>query len=690
MPAAHDFVANLALVLCVAAATTLVFQGLRQPVVFGYLLAGLIVGPHLPIPLVADEAMVHALAELGVILLMFALGLEFSVRKLIRIGPTAGLIAVSQSGAMVFLGYVLGQAFGWTALESVYAGAVIAISSTTIIAKAFAEQKVAGRFTEIVFGVLIIEDLVAIFLLATLTAASTGEGLAAGALLRTAGRLGAFLAGFVVIGLLVVPRLVRVAARLRSAETTLVTAVGICFAGAMLALEFGYSVALGAFIAGSLVAESGEAATIEHLVAPVRDVFGAIFFVAVGMLIDPTLVARHWVAVLALAAVVVVGKVVVVSVSTFLTGYGTRTAVQTGMSLAQIGEFSFIIAGVGLSTGATRDFLYPVAVAVSALTTLTTPWLIRGAGPVASYVDRMLPRPLQTFATLYETWLARLRESRPGGRSRVRRMAWLLVLDAILLASLVIGAAAEVDRAAAFLGASLGLGPAAARSAVMVGAGLLALPLLLGLLRTVRALVTTLALEVLPGVPVGQVDRAAAPRRALVVAMELAILCAVGVPLLAAAQPFLPPLRGPLVFLVVGAALGIALWRSAVDLHAHTRAGAELIGAALTRQMAPGRPSEMAVAPPAPTPLPDVGGLLPGLGEPMALRLEAGDRAVGRTLAQLDLRGLTGATILALAREGNPVLLPTGHEQLRAGDVLALVGAPEAVRAATALLRAGG
>ena len=686
MPAAHDFVANLALVLCVAAATTLVFQRLRQPVVFGYLLAGLIVGPHVPIPLVADEAMVHALAELGVILLLFALGLEFSLRKLIRIGPTAGLIAVSQSGAMVFLGYVLGQAFGWTSLESVYAGAVIAISSTTIIVKAFAEQKVRGRFTDIVFGVLIIEDLVAIFLLAILTAASAGDAVGGGALLRKAAELAAFLAGFVVIGLLLVPRLVRAAARFGSAETALVTAIGICFAGAMLALKFGYSVALGAFIAGSLVAESGEAARIEHLVAPVRDVFGAIFFVAVGMLIDPTLVARHWVPVLVLAAVVIVGKVVAVSVSTFLTGYGTRTAVQTGMSLAQIGEFSFIIAGVGLTTGATRDFLYPVAVAVSAVTTLTTPWLIRAAGPIASYVDRRLPRPLQTFATLYETWLARLRENRSRERSRVRRMAWLLVLDAALLAALAIGATAALEPLAAWLEASLGLARGAGRLAVVVGAGLLALPLLFGLLRTVRALVTTLALEVLPGVPDGQVDGGAAPRRAFVVALELAILGAVGVPLLAATQPFLPPLRGPLVFLAVLAALGFALWRSTADLQAHTRAGAELIGAALARQMAPDRTtSESPVAP-----LPDIAALLPGLGEPVALRLDSRDRAVGKTLAQLNLRSLTGAAILALGREGAPVVLPTGHELLRAGDVLALAGTPEAVRAATALLRSGG
>ena len=687
MPDSHDFVANLALVLCVAAGTTLLCQRLRQPVVFGYLLAGMIVGPHLPIPLVADEAMVHALAELGVTLLMFGLGLEFSLRRLFQVGPTAGLIAVSQSGAMVFLGYVIGQAFGWTTLESVYAGALIAISSTTIIVKAFAEQKVTGRFTEVVFGVLIIEDLLAIFLLAILTAASAGEGVATGALLAKAGLLAAFLGGYVVVGLLVVPRLVRFAARLGSAETTLVTAIGICFGGAVLAHSFGYSVALGAFIAGSLVAESGEAGTIEHLVAPVRDMFGAIFFVAVGMLIDPRLVAEHWVAVVVLAVVVIVGKVVAVSVSTFLTGYGTRTAVQTGMSLAQIGEFSFIIAGVGLSTGATRAFLYPVAVAVSALTTLTTPWLIRSAGPVASYVDRSLPRPLQTFATLYETWLARLRERRGGKRSRVRRLAWLLVVDTALIAGVAIGVTAGLDPAADWVARSLGAAPDAARRVVLIGGAVLLLPLLYGLLRTVRALVATLALEVVPAVPAGRVDPGAAPRRALIVAMELTILCVLGIPLLAITQPFLPPFRGPVIFGLVLAFLAVALWRSATDLQAHARAGAEVIASLLARQMASDRPASGPPTGQAPAAIPDIGTVLPGLGEPVMLRLEAGDPGVGKTLARLDVRGLTGAAVLALDRSGEQVLLPTGQERLQSGDVLALAGAPEAVDAATTLLK---
>ena len=689
MPKPYQFLTNLALVLCVAAVTTVLFQRLRQPVVFGYLLAGMIIGPHIPIPLVADEGLVHTLAELGVILLMFALGLEFSLRKLFRVGPTAGLIAVLQSSAMVFFGYGLGQAFGWTALESVYAGAVIAISSTTIIVKAFGEQKIAGRVTEIVFGVLIIEDLIAILLLVILTTISAGGGVTAEALVRTGMRLAAFLVGLLAVGLLVVPRLVRATVRLGSAETTLLTSVGICFATALLALTFGYSVALGAFIGGSLVAESGQATKIEHLVAPVRDMFAAVFFVAVGMLIDPVLIAEHWVPVLILTGVVIVGKVVAVSVGAFLVGYGTRTSVQTGMSLAQIGEFSFIIAGIGLSTGATRPFLYPVAVAVSAITTLTTPWLIRAAGPVASYVDRKLPKPLQTFATLYETWLDRLRR-RPvaGTRSRVRRLVGLLLLDVILLTAIVVGVALELDAATAFVETALGWGVAGARWAVVLGGAALSLPLVFGFFRTARGLGQALALEVLPAAAPGKIDMGAAPRRALMVTMQLAIVVVAGILLLALTQPFLPPLRGPAVFVAVIGILAIAWWRSATDLRGHARAGAELIVAALARQMAPseqeGPGESSAHEPPA---LEDVHQLLPGLGEPVALRIEAADHAAGRTLAALDLRSRTGAVVLAITRGGDRILLPTGHETLRAGDVLAVAGTPDAVEAARSVLR---
>ncbi|HXW97600.1 MAG TPA: cation:proton antiporter [Gemmatimonadales bacterium] len=694
----HEFLRNLALVLGVAAVTSFLFQRLRQPVVFGYLVAGMIVSPHVPVPLVANEAMVQTLSELGVILLMFSLGLEFSLRKLFAVGPTAGVIAVLQTSAMVALGFFAGQLFGWTVMESVYAGAVLAISSTTIIVKAFEEQHITGRFTQVAFGVLIIEDLIAILLLAILTALSAGASLSAVGLLTTAGRLAAFLVALVVIGLLAIPRFMRAVVRLNSRETTLVAAVAICFGGAYLATSFGYSVALGAFLVGSLVAESGEA-SVEPLVQPVRDVFAAIFFVSVGMLIDPKLILSHWDAVLVFTLLVILGKVAAVSVGAFVAGYGVRTSVQTGMSLAQIGEFSFIIAGVGLATGATRDFLYPVAVAVSAITTLTTPWLIRSAGTVASYVDRRLPRTLQTFVGLYGSWMERLR-SNPGDarrKSAERRLAGLLLLDAVVLGAIILGAVLDLGSASTALARLTGISSPAARAVLIGIAAAVGLPFALGLFRVSRALSQALAFRALPAAPPGKVDLAAAPRRAFIVTWQLVLVVLAAAPLLAVTRAVLPPAVGAGLLILLLIALAVAFWRSATNLQGHTRAGAEVIVAALARQMAGGVEAAHGHGGGAASALQNEGDrslagiyeIIPGLGEPVSLRLEAGDYAVGRSLAALDLRDATDATILVILREGEPVVLPVGREVLRPGDLLALAGTPEAVKGARHLLQAG-
>ena len=680
---AHDFLQNLALVLCVAAVTTVLFQRLRQPVVFGYLLAGMIVGPHIPIPLVADEAMMKTLSELGVILLLFSLGLEFSLRKLLRIGPTAGLVALAQSSGMIWLGYVLGQLFGWTTLESVYAGAIIAISSTTIIAKAFEEQKVRGKFTDIVLGVLIIEDLIGIFLIAILTTVSAGTAVSASSLAITGARLATFLAGLIGIGLLLIPRIVRGVVKMNRPETTLVASIGICFAAALLALSFGYSVALGAFIAGSLVAESGEEKVVEHLIMPVRDMFAAIFFVSVGSLIDPAIIAQHWGAVLAFSAIVIVGKVVFVSISSFLTGYSPRTSVQAGMSLAQIGEFSFIIAAVGLTSGATRDFLYPIAVAVSAITTLTTPWLIRAAGPAAQWVDRKLPAPLQTFASLYGSWIERMRRSPTVSISSTRKLVRLLLLDAVLIVALVIGAALEAGRLSALLGEWTGLDTRATRAIVLTTAAVIGVPLLIGLTRTARRLGLELAFKALPAAEKGKADFAAAPRRALVVTLQLAILGAVAIPLVAVTGPFLPSYRYALVPLAFVLIPAIVFWRSAMNLQGHAKAGAEVIAMKLGAQMSgSSEPRDDTMQ----DDMQRVREALPGLGEPISLRVPAQSTATERTLAELNLRGVTGATVLAIVRKDQTVLVPSGHERVHAGDVLAVAGSEESIAAARELI----
>lgn len=676
MAEGHEFLRNLALVLCVAAVTTVIFQRLRQPVVFGYLLAGMIVGPHIPVPLVADQAMVRALAELGVILLMFSIGLEFSVRRLLQVGGPAGLAALAETSVMMGLGYLTGRLLGFTTVEALFTGAIVAISSTTIIAKAFAEHAVRSRARELVFGMLIVEDVIAILLVATLTAVGAGGGLSTGEVAVTTMRLAAFLAVLIGVGLLVVPRLIRAVVRLGRAETILVASVGTCFAASLLALSLGYSVALGAFIAGSLIAESGEARAVERLVAPVRDLFVAIFFVAVGMLLDPATLVEYWWAVAAVAVVVVAGKVLAVSSGLFLIGEGLRPAVQAGMSMAQIGEFSFIIAAVGVSTGATRDVIYAVAIAVSALTTLVTPALIRSAPRVAARVDAQLPVPLQTFAALYGSWIERLRATPPvvGGRSRVRRLVRVLLLDTALLALIAIGLSVELAGAARWISATVGIAPMWGRSVVLIAAAAVAAPLLLGLVRSTQLLGKAIAVRALPTPEPRRVDLAAAPRRALEVTLQFGLLVAAVALLVAVVQPFAPRVPGVVVLALAGGLMVAAVWRSAKNLQGHAVAGAEVVAAALARRLA-----DEGMPHPADDVLERVHSMLPGLGEPVAMRVERGCAAADRTLAELDLRGLTGATVLAVLRGDEKVVSPRGDMQLRAGDIIAVAGTQSAV-----------
>ncbi len=680
----HDFLQALTTVLCVAAVTTVLFQRLHQPVVLGYIIAGLVIGPHVPVPLVADANIVQTLSEIGVIMLMFSLGLDFSIRRLVELGPTAGLIGLIQCSLMMWLGYVVGRAFGWTELESLFTGAIVAISSTTIIAKVFDEQRVRGKLRDLVVGILIVEDLVAIFLMAALTAVSSGQGMTADALAMTVGKLTAFLAGLLVVGLLVVPRAVRGVVRLGQAETTLVASIGICFAIALLAQTFGYSVALGAFVAGALVAESGHAREIERLVMPVRDMFAAIFFVSVGMLIEPALVIRHWGAVVALIALVIVGKIVSVALGAFLTGYGTRVAIQAGMSLAQIGEFSFIIASLGLSLGATAPFLYPVAVAVSAATTLTTPWLIRASGPLANFVDRKLPRPLQTFASLYGSWLEALRSAprEVSARARSRRLARLLVLDAAILTGIVLATALSSRRVIALVRERSEIPEQLVLLGLGVAAVLASAPFAAGLVRCTSALGTTLASRALPSPAPGKLDMAAAARQVLVVTLQLLIALLVGMPVLVILQPFIPSWASGLTLIVFTGLFAVSFWRSATNLQGHVRAGAEIVVEALAKQTRAMKTVDDHT-------LDDMRKILPGLGTPTPIQLAPGGYAVGKSLAQLNLRGVTGATVLALTRGDHGIVAPDASEILRGGDVVALVGTHEAVEAARILLDSG-
>jgi CPA2 family monovalent cation:H+ antiporter-2 len=685
----HAFLATLALVLCTAAVTTVVFQRLKQPVILGYLLAGLFVGPHVTlIPLVADKLTIEILAELGVILLLFGIGLEFSLRKLVRVGSAAfitGIIAIS----MIFwLGNGAARLLEWNTTEALFAGAAIAVSSTTIIAKAFEDRGIRGRLRDLVFGVLIVEDLVSILLLAGLSTVAAGQAASAGELASTAFRLLGLLSVVLIIGLFTIPRLMRWVISLGSKETTLVASVGLCFAGAYMAHAVGYSVALGAFIAGSLIAESGKGDAVHEMVLPVRDMFAAIFFVSVGMLIDPAIVVEYWPAVAVFTLLVIFGKVIAISVGAFLSGAGVRISMQAGMSMAQIGEFSFIIAAVGMTSPQVREFLYPVMVAVSAITTLITPWLIAAAPAASSFVDKKLPRPLQTFASLYATWLDNLGAA-PRQRTmgqRARRMVRWLIIDAAGIAAVVIGTALYGPEIAVRSNAVLGLEANVLRIA-LIGSALIAVsPFLFGMARMASGLANLLATVALPRA--GGFDRAAAPRRAFLITVEVLIVILVSLPLLAITQPFLPPLSGGLVLLALLLVMSVATWRSATNLEGHVAAGSQVLMEALRASLPPEQlTAEYQVE--TVDRLTTATHLLPGMGTPRRFVMEENFFAAGKTLAQVELRGKTGATVLAITRGETGIPAPSKAEQMLPGDQLVLVGSKAALDAAIELLEHG-
>ena len=685
MHVSHEFLQTLAVVLGVAAVTTVLFQRLKQPVVFGYMLAGLIVGPHVPIPLVADEATVRTLSELGVILLMFSLGLEFHLRRLAQAGWTVVIIAALETSFMIWLGHEAGRALGWSPLASLYAGAALAISSTTIIVRAVADRGMQKLATDRVFGILIVEDLIAILLLAMLTPAGSTSGNMAGSLGMTVFRLAVFLVAFLVVGLFIVPRVMRFVVAMRRPEITLVVSMGLCFGAAVLVQSVGYSVALGAFLAGALVAESGEGKVVERLAEPVRDMFLAVFFVSVGMMIVPRLIVEHAGSIAAFVALVVLGKIAAVSFASFLTGSSIRASLQTAMSMAQIGEFSFIIAAAGVASGVTPPAHYPIVVAVSALTTLTTPWLIRMADPTAEWIDRHLPRRVQTFAVLYGTWIenARRHPESKGDRLLFRQALRAVAIDAAVVAGLSVGVAVGAVPLGARLAAASGLAPLVARAAIVLGAGVLSIPFLVGIVRTGRRLGDLLARRAFASPKPGRLDPAAAPRRAMIVAVQLATLLAVLAPVVVLTQPFLPAFAGVGMLLAGAIVLGVVFWRSAADLQGHVRAAAEVIVSAIGHRNSAEHAGESERS------LHRAYELVPGLGEPVPVVIDASSPFAGRTLGDTALRGRTGATVLAISRGQEVVLVPDGHVELRAGDVLAIAGTSEAVEAARRLLVPG-
>ncbi|MBV9576130.1 MAG: cation:proton antiporter, partial [Gammaproteobacteria bacterium] len=426
---------DLALMLSVAGIIVLIFQRIQQPVVLGYLVAGMIIGPYTwPHNLVSDEPNIKTLSELGVIFLMFSLGLEFSFQKLTVVGFSSLLTGLFDVSLMMLLGYSAAWFMGWDFYDSLFLGAALSISSTTIIVKAINELNLkTKRFAEVIFGVLIVEDLLAILLLVALSTMVATKNLFSLEMLYAAGKLILVVGGWFLVGYFLVPSLFRRFAHYISQETLTIISVALCLFLVSLAASYHYSAALGAFIMGSILAETILVHRIEELITPLRDVFGAVFFISVGMLIDPSIIIEKWPVVLAISCVLIFGKITVISIGTFLTGQSLQTAVRAGFGMAQIGEFSFIIATLGLALNVVNHTLYPIIVAVSSLTTFTTPYMIRLSGKMSLFIEEHLPERIKYFFESYAAWVYRTQTSTQGN-PLLRSVTMRFVVNGIIVA----------------------------------------------------------------------------------------------------------------------------------------------------------------------------------------------------------------------------------------------------------------
>jgi CPA2 family monovalent cation:H+ antiporter-2 len=666
------FLADLAIVMIVAGLVTVLFHRLKQPVVLGYIVAGVIVGPHTPpFPLIHDEETIRTLSELGVIFLMLSLGLEFSLRKLKEVGATAFIAASTAILVMLAAGSSLGQAFGWSTMDSVFLGAILSISSTTIVIKVLDEVGLKKeRFAGIIFGILIVEDILAIVMIALLSGFAATGSFTASAVGWTVLKLSSFLGLLLVGGLIIIPRLLNYVARFKSNEMLLVAVLGLCFGVSLLAVQLGYSVALGAFLAGAIVAEARQIARIETLVEPVRDMFSAVFFVSIGLLIDPALLAQYAGPILIITAVVIIGQVSACTFGTFISGHERQTALRVGMGLAQIGEFSFIIASLGLSLKVTSEFLYPIAVAVSALTTLITPYLLRSSKPVVGWFDRAVPSPVRAWLDLYTAWVEGLGAERSFAMNLVRTWAWQIALNLVLVAGIFVGAS-SLRRYGLQWWPEIPRGEDGVKAALWLGAMLLSLPFLIALFRKLRALGMLLS-EM--SVTRGSQGKDGSTLRSLVANVILAAgSVVVMLVLVLLSSAILPSWKLLIAQALIVAATTILLRRSFTKLYAKAQFALQ----------------DTLSQPPAAQREPSAHSLPAILREAQlrTVRLPDHSSAVTKLIGELALRSRTGASVVGIQRDGASIVNPGPEEELRAGDEVLLLGSRSHLESAEKLLR---
>ncbi|WP_330208078.1 MULTISPECIES: cation:proton antiporter [Pseudomonas] len=565
---AISFIQDLAVIMLVAGVVTILFHRLKQPVVLGYIVAGFIIGPHTPpFGLIHDEDTIKTLAELGVIFLMFCLGLEFSLRKLFKVGATAFIAAFLEIILMIWIGYEIGRWFDWNTMDSLFLGAILAISSTTIIVKALNDLKMKNqRFAQLIFGVLIVEDILGIGIIALLSSIAVSGTVSSGEVFSTVGKLSLFMIVALVIGILLVPRLLEYVAKFESNEMLLITVLGLCFGFCLLVVKLEYSMVLGAFLIGAIMAESRQLLKIERLIEPVRDMFSAIFFVAIGLMIDPQILLQYAWPIAVITVAVVLGKMLSCGLGAFIAGNDGRTSLRVGMGLSQIGEFSFIIAALGMTLQVTSDFLYPVAVAVSAITTLLTPYLIRGADPLSLKIAAVMPKRMSRVFGMYGEWLRSIQPQGEGAMlaSMIRKIILQVGVNLALVVAIFFAGSFFAARIGGYLEGWIS-DPSWQKALIWGGALLLSLPFLIAAYRKLKALSMLLAeMSVKPEMAGRHTQRV---RRVIAEVIPILSLLVIFLLLAALSASILPTNKLLVLIAVVAAAVAAVLWRWFIRVH---------------------------------------------------------------------------------------------------------------------------
>lgn len=427
-----NLIEDLALILVVAGIVTLVFKKLKQPLVLGYIVAGFLVSPHMPyIMSVVDKGDIHTWADIGVMFLLFSLGLDFSFKKILKMGMAPVIAALTIIFSMMTLGILVGHSFEWNRMDCIFLGGMLAMSSTTIIYKAFDDLGLRQqRFASLVMSVLILEDVLAIVMMVMLSAIASGNNPDGGEMLGSILKIGFFLVLWFVVGIFLIPLFFRKTRKLMNSETMVIVALGLCCLMAVLSTKVGFSSAFGAFVMGSIIAETVEADKIIKLVEPVKNLFGAIFFVSVGMLVEPKVLVDYAIPILVLVLTILLGQGIFGTAGFMLSGQSLKNAMRCGFSMAQIGEFAFIIASLGLSLGVIGKFLYPVVVAVSVITTFLTPYMIRFAEPCYNHIEKRLPKK----------WVRRMNHvGNAHQNSTEEENAWKVLLRKMLINTAIYG-----------------------------------------------------------------------------------------------------------------------------------------------------------------------------------------------------------------------------------------------------------